>query len=124
MNLRCGIALWLLIVLALGLLRQPFTASPPTATPTTGWVVFYNASPDTVSVWTLSAAPDCVLCPATPLAPGATQTVAVAPGPHTWEVLAVPYGDLYTAYRLETVAAVVQPGVTLPLTLTRRTEQP
>lgn len=107
--------LWLLVCLVSSLSgcspaaqRQPVVGGESVAQ-----VVLYNATGETVSVWTLEAEPRCLICPDDPLLPGASRTLDLAPGPITWEVVAVPYGDFATAYRLPTVTAVIAPaGVT------------
>lgn len=87
-------------------------------------VVLYNANGETVSVWTLESEPRCLICPADPLLPGASRVLDLTPGPVTWEVVAVPYGDFATAYRLPNVTAVIAPSGTTDIILSGHVPEP
>jgi hypothetical protein len=92
--------------------RQPAVGSQSLAQ-----VVLYNVTGSTVSVWTLEAEPRCLICTDDPLLPGASRSLDLAPGPVTWEVVSVPYGDFATAYRLPNVTAVIAPSGTTDIIL-------
>jgi hypothetical protein len=122
---RQSVGLWLLICLvstlsgcAPAVQRQPAVAGERVVQ-----VVLYNATGETLSVWTLAAEPRCLVCPADPLLPGASRRLELAPGPVTWEVVAVPYGDFATAYRLPTVTAVIAPGAVTEIILSGPTPE-
>jgi hypothetical protein len=99
-------------------LGQPAVVSDSSAQ-----VVLYNATGETVSVWTLEAESRCLICPDDPLLPGAARSLVLAPGPVTWEVVAVPYGDFATAYRLPTVTAVISLGGVTDIILSGHTPE-
>ena len=95
--------------------------APPTAAAA---VTLVNATGETVSVWTLEEDPVCVVCPDTPLAPDETRAITVTPGSVLWEVVAVPFGDFYTAYRLNLVESYIPPSTTARDTVITLTTMP
>lgn len=97
-------AVWFLCWMLSALLRA---SAPAPAPPATSHVVVYNDTAEIVTLWTRARAPQCAICPEAPLWPGEQRRLAVAPGPVTWEVVVAPYGDLYTAYRLDDLAVTV-----------------
>ena len=113
-HLRDITSLWLLAGLLVTLLGcTPTAQMQPTVGERLAHAVLYNATGETTSVWTLEAEHACLICPDDPLLPGASRRLALVPGPVTWEIVAVPYGDFATGYRLPTVTAVIAPdGIT------------
>ncbi len=95
------------------------------ATPvTTAVVTLVNATDETVSVWTLEETSVCVVCPEAAMSPQESRALTVTPGPILWEVVAVPYGDFYTAYRVGLVESYVQSGATTRDTVITLTKMP
>jgi len=120
-----GAALCIPLLIAASTLVGARLVQARLATPTTtAAVTLVNATGETVSVWTLDNEPVCVVCPDTPLAPDATRVLDVIPGPLLWEVVAVPYGDFYTAYRVGLVETYVSPGATARDTVVTLTTMP
>lgn len=95
-----------------------------TPTPAVAAVTLVNATGETVSVWTLEEDPVCVVCPEAALSPQESRVLNVTPGPLLWEVVRVPFGDFYTAYRIGLVESYVQSGATARDTVITLTKMP
>jgi len=109
-----GVALGVLLLTAFSTLvgARLVQAHLATPTPIVVAVTLVNETGETVSLWTLENEPVCVVCPEVALSPQESRTLDVTPGPVLWEVVRVPFGDFYTAYRIGLVETYVEPGAT------------
>ena len=122
-----GMVLCLPLILAFSTFVAAHLVQAQIATPTpvpTAAVTLSNTTGETVSVWTLVDEPVCVVCPDVPLPPGARRELTLTPGSVLWEVVAVPFGDFYTAYRVALVEAYVPPGAQAQDTVITLTAMP
>ncbi len=114
-----GVMLGILLLIAASTLvgTRLVQAHLATPTPVVAAVTLVNDTGETVSLWTLDNEPVCVICPEVALSPQESRVLDVTPGPVLWEVVRVPFGDFYTAYRLGLVETYVAPGATAQDTL-------
>ncbi len=121
-----GVALSVLLLIAASTLvgARLVQAHLATPTPVVATVTLVNDTGETVSLWTLGNEPVCVVCPEVALLPDDSRVLDVTPGPLLWEVVRVPFGDFYTAYRLGLVETYVAPGATARDTVITLTKMP
>lgn len=98
---------WTLLLLALTLsLNGAVMAGPEPVTRV--WVLNDTGTP--LALWTVAATPTALIAPDAPLRPGERRALPVPAGPQTWEAVAAPYADRYTAAWLGTVTVTAYPG--------------
>jgi len=121
-----GVALGVLLLIAASTLvgARLVQAHLATPTPIVAAVTLVNATGETVTLWTVEEDPVCVVCPEVALSPQETRVLDITPGPVLWEIVRVPFGDFYTAYRLGLVETYVAPGATARDTVITLTKMP
>jgi len=121
-----GVTLGILLLIAASTLvgARLVQAHLATPMPVVAAVTLVNETGETVSLWTLENEPVCVVCPEAALSPQESRVLDVTPGPVLWEVVRVPFGDFYTAYRIGLVETYVSPGATARDTVITLTKMP